>query len=508
VLIPFIIVAQSKLQQVLGGSAYTLLNEKSHLALARMLLERLSKLAAPSLFMHFAWFKKCSGYDSPFSFLNKTKSNSPENECYQAFIKDMFEGGLVSFLKEYPVVARLAASQTEQWIDTVSEFVKRLASDRDEISTKFGLGKNIGQVIQVSPGLSDEHDHGHTVYGLTFASGLRLIYKPKDIGIETAYNSFLNWLNNHHASFSFKTIKTLDRSGYGWVEFVEHLPCNSAEGLKTYYHRAGHLLAVVYALRGTDCHYENIIASGEYPVLVDAEMLLYPCLRGLAGLKAGQQEDIYEKFILNTGLLPQGDLVKGNKIIDGSGLAGCCDQEKYRVPVWKNVNTDEMSYEHDYQTGMENQNMPYLEHGPIPPRDYVEQIINGFAEVYNFIMQNREAILSQDGPLAFMQDKKLRFILRSTWVYYTMLTKTLEPKYMHNSADRSIEIDRFAYSMLNADSIYWPLLQAEEKALEQLDIPYFSLKADQNDIQVSEDEIIKNILPETGYELVKKHIRA
>ena len=33
------------------------------------------------------------------------------------------------------------------------------------------------------------------MFSVTFASGLRLIYKPKDMGIDVAYNTLLVWLN-------------------------------------------------------------------------------------------------------------------------------------------------------------------------------------------------------------------------------------------------------------------------------------------------------------------------
>ena len=35
------------------------------------------------------------------------------------------------------------------------------------------------------------------------------------------------------------------------------------------------MLALVYVLEGSDCHFENIIACGEYPVLVDIEALMH-----------------------------------------------------------------------------------------------------------------------------------------------------------------------------------------------------------------------------------------
>ena len=38
-----------------------------------------------------------------------------------------------------------------------------------------------------------------------------------------------------------------------------------------FYRRQGALLALLYALEATDFHAENLIASGEFPVLIDLE---------------------------------------------------------------------------------------------------------------------------------------------------------------------------------------------------------------------------------------------
>jgi lantibiotic modifying enzyme len=55
------------------------------------------------------------------------------------------------------------------------------------------------------------------------------------------------------------------------VEVVEYLPCQNQEEIKRYYQRAGQLLCLLYVLGANDCHNENLIACGEYPVLVDLE---------------------------------------------------------------------------------------------------------------------------------------------------------------------------------------------------------------------------------------------
>ena len=51
--------------------------------------------------------------------------------------------------------------------------------------------------------------------------------------------------------------------------------CASEEEIRRYYRRTGHLLCLVYALNGSDFHYENLIADGEHPVPIDLETICH-----------------------------------------------------------------------------------------------------------------------------------------------------------------------------------------------------------------------------------------
>ena len=111
---------------------------------------------------------------------------------------------------------------------------------------------------------------------LTFESGLKLVYKPKDLGVEVVFNRFLDWCNQHTQSFRFQGGSGIRRgtATVGWnmlnICLVRMKPLR-----QRFYQRSGILLCVIYALRGTDCHYENLIANGEHLVLIDMETLLH-----------------------------------------------------------------------------------------------------------------------------------------------------------------------------------------------------------------------------------------
>lgn len=59
--------------------------------------------------------------------------------------------------------------------------------------------------------------------------------------------------------------------GQEGVQLVLVGVCHSREEMGRYYYRSGILLCISYLL-GADLHYENLIAYGEHPILVDLEM--------------------------------------------------------------------------------------------------------------------------------------------------------------------------------------------------------------------------------------------
>lgn len=104
-------------------------------------------------------------------------------------------------------------------------------------------------MVAINGNLSDFHHNGRSVIGVTFTSGLKMIYKPKDLGSEEAYFQLLAWLNEQQVPLQFKLLQVLNRSTHGWVEYVEHLPCEDLQAGKRYYQRAGMLLCLLYPER-------------------------------------------------------------------------------------------------------------------------------------------------------------------------------------------------------------------------------------------------------------------
>ncbi|NMG07797.1 type 2 lantipeptide synthetase LanM [Brasilonema sp. UFV-L1] len=497
IFLPFIHVAKQRLI-ARTGSSYHLLLEESHALLERDLLRQLSYICSQSLYLEFSIFRNFTQH-TLVGMLGQL-SGSHSRQLYKKFIKDMLEGGLLSFFQEYSVLARLAATATDLWVDATFEFILRLASDWSEIQTTFQPEKELGQVVAVKPSLSDPHRGRRSVIKITFASGLNLIYKPRNLGIEEAYFKLLAWFNQHGVPLPFKLLNVINYSTHGWVEFVESLVCKDEQEVKQYYRQAGMLLCLLYVLQATDCHFENIIACGKHPVLIDMETLLqHRVWEDVNAESESLGNRQLQDSVLRTGLLPRWEFGLTGESFDFSGLGGVGEQQtSSRVLKWNNINTDSMMSSYEYGKTPLRSNLPSLNGVTLPLDNYTEELINGFQQMYRFLMEHRELILASDGPLKALAHQPTRFIFRNTQTYHSILEKTLNPKYLRDGADRSVQLDILSRAMLSSDSkcSFWPLLKIEQQALEQMDIPLFTSYPDSDALTLAPNETVEKYFKE------------
>ena len=134
------------------------------------------------------------------------------------------------------------------------------------------------------------------------------------------------------------------------MEFIPALPCQEEAERGRFYRRQGSLLALLYVLGGNDIHAENLIASGEYPVLVDLETLLQPGLpRDVSALTQAEADAAAaaRSSVLAAGLLPRRvPGVAGGAPVDLSGLGYMPGQlTPLPVPVVRDAGTDTDAYD-------------------------------------------------------------------------------------------------------------------------------------------------------------------
>lgn len=464
---PFIATARELLREMAGESmarlCVTALSD-----LERVLRDRLNSIASRALDIEFALHRAS----------NSTALDQGE------FAKESLRDGRV--FHDYPVAARLIGLAIEFWVETVTEFLQRLEVDQEAMAQIFGDSVR-SRISGIKATLSDPHRRGRSVFVVLFSDDFKLVYKPRGVGLEARWFEFEHWLNVRGCPVQSKIVCLLDRGSHGWMEFVSHEPCATEAEVEHYFLRAGGLLALLYALAGSDMHFENLVAHGSYPVPVDLEVLMM-AHRGNPNNDAndGALEDASQTMrhsVLNVGLLPSWvNLGKGKAF----NLGGLGANEKSHMP------------------GRPDTHRPQLDGKPVSSHLYRECILKGFRAMYTFLLRHREAIMHRDGPLESFRGATSRFVNRATSVYARALRRGAGPATLASGAARSMEFEVFMKSVLHAPS--WAchavsrVTTSEILAMEQGDVPFFQGRVDSCDLHIPETgAVLRNFFHEDGF---------
>jgi type 2 lantibiotic biosynthesis protein LanM len=506
------------------GRAGSLLSEAARINLLRTLLSHLTAISTVVLEHEYSLYR--NRHCSSLWRLAAMTGDDSSRAIYLEFVESILADGLKSLFREYAVLGRLIGTSIENWLSWSAEFLRRLENDLPYLASEFHDSKPLGLVEQLQMSLSDPHNGGRSVIRVSFADGFKLIYKPKDLTLEQTFADWLGWLNQEGLPLEFKPLRLLCRPGYGWVEFVPHAPCADEAGGKKYYIRAGMLLGLAYFMEATDCHHENVIAAGEFPQLIDVETLMHQDYRQVganeqfeaaAANASTLAQDLIWNSVLRTLFLPQWFIDKSGDTYDVSGFAA--QGLRPNVPVLKNINSDHMHLVMEPATPALLANQPFLSDGsPLPALACTRELVAGFREIYHFILNRKALLLSEDGPLNKFAQQRIRYVLRPTRVYALLLKKAYWPEFLRDGMDRSIELDAVSRGFLHSSTrpAWWQAVEADHRALDQLDIPFYSVRADSRDLEMSipgtrgaapKHAVVPGFFGKTGFGSMKAIIR-
>ncbi|MEO7236959.1 MAG: type 2 lanthipeptide synthetase LanM family protein [Lapillicoccus sp.] len=514
VLMPFVVVARARLAERLGADVEQL-SPEARTALEGRLLRRLSRLADRPLFVDFSVQRQRR--QSGLSRLIATVQGTVGTQEYDRFVVGLLSGGLRDVFLRYPVLARLTATVTDLWVEATAELLTRLAADAEQLAQTFQAGIPLGRATAVGTATSDPHNEGRSVVDLTFESGLRLVYKPKDAGLEMAFGRLLEWLDRHGLPLPLTAVDVVGRGAYGWSRFVSAQPCSDLEAARRYYLRAGELLGLVYGLAGNDCHYENLVAHGEHPVLIDLETFMHPESRpyedDAAALAVGARaaaSQLFRDSVLSTGLLPSWVTVAEGVAIDLSALGAVGEQ---RIPSqrsqWAHVNSDAMQLVDQDSVIRPTDNVPMLDGHPLSPADFVDEVVAGLRSMYELLLEHRDELLGPTGPLAELGTQRVRFVPRNTRSYALALDRARRRDHLVDGAAFSVELDVLSRPLVSTSSpnLLWPLHRAEQEMLERLDIPLFTTYPASPDLVLPGGGVVPDAFATSGLELKTRRLR-
>ncbi len=492
--VPFILVARNKLNAQLPSNCLSrVFSKEAYQALERSLLQQLVNLGTETLLLEFNTVRE------KHSSQPQEDVQTDENKyLYTSFVQNLQKDGGVDFWEKYPVLARLIATTIDLWLESTTEFIHRLQTDLSAIESTFSDIETLGKVESIDTSISNPHNGKRIVLVLTFSSGVKVVYKPKDLSLYIAFNQLLDWCNQQKISLPFKLTKILERQGYGWVEYIPQQPCLEQAEVNKFYKRAGMLLSLLYVLGAKNCHAENVIANGQYPVLIDADILMQPPIKS-----SDELEEWFRDSVVGIGFLPawDGD-IDSKSSQDSSVLGNIFPHQINASREWKFINTDKMHLARKSKVIPPGANVVTLDGKTVTPYDYQENIVAGFQEIYKLLIEHRETLLATETPLSKFKFSKSRFIARPTLTYAITAKKSISPQYLSNGFDYSLLIDILSlnYSTTKNKSDTREILTAEAKSLQQQDIPYFSVAGDSDALEFEPNKYIQHFFKKSSYQ--------
>jgi type 2 lantibiotic biosynthesis protein LanM len=462
--------------------AEPLVSSELEVALLENLMQRLHELASRVLILELnvaRMMDQLSGTTSQERFHDFSTVRLREPEVRAAL------------LKEYPVLARLMITTLDRWREAHLEFLEHLATDREELSRRFLGGGALGTLVAIRGGISDSHRGGRGVVLLRFSSGLRLVYKPKSLAVDVHYQQLLEWFNAQEARYLHRVLTVVDRESHGWVEYVECTGCDSQEGLQRFYWRQGSFLALLHALSAVDFHLENLIASGEHPVLVDLEALFHHRSPNELGERARARAwAMLDQSIVAVGMLPiflYGR--EGRAGLDMSGLGGEPGQlSPQRVAMVEDHWSDTMRVVRRQGVVPGSNNRPRLGTEAVDASDFTEDIVQGFQETYALLMRHREELAPR---LRAFGGVEVRFIARPTQRYALLLHESHHPDFLRDGLERDKVLDHL-WNEASHQPALRRLVPYEHADLRLGDIPFFTARPGERHLWSSTGECIRD----------------
>jgi lantibiotic modifying enzyme len=288
----------------------------------------------------------------------------------------------------------------------------------------------LGQIINLRSGLSDPHKNGRTVALLQFEAG-SVIYKPRSGEGEREWHSLAQWMNNHSFRPKVKAGRVLCRADYSWMEYIGPTPCPDASGARRFFQRIGGMIAASYLLRAVDCHRQNVVAAGEYPVLVDADALWHVS-------SITKTQDVFGQ-LCRTGFFPNslpGSLQSRSSVLGygalGNHLAGIGEREPGTA-------------------------------------QYRREIVTGFNRAWACLLGTRKRGDAFARRIRRIKTRPRRRIYRATEKYAVIRKASIQPGVLRSNRGRKVLIAQ----LCARDSVSSAVIGAEVAALQRLDIPYF-----------------------------------
>ena len=426
-------------------------------------------------------------------------SGNTQEEKYHSFVTSCLlnQEWLTQFTEDYPLLHRYLSQTMQNAVVHLTEAIERFYIDRDQINQRFFSENPCTSISEVEGTGSDGHKGGKSVLIFYLDNGENLVYKPRSLAVDCGYQEMVSWIAEG-IGISYRWNKTWDRGEYGWSEWVPGADCETMEQLKDYYHRNGILLAVSYLLGSGDIHLENLIANGEYPIIIDLEMGVgyRDCL---GTVMCNPAERLYLDSVIRTGLLPT---YAWNEDGEGGNVGAISatgnTQVPLELPVVVQPGTVNMHIEYMRPTMKGGKNLATLQGKFIEPERFVSEIEDGFERAHQFIVAYRTEVMERVEQFA---EVSVRFLANPTQIYSMIINSSYLPQYVRDETLREEALAQVGAGREQTAENAWITAQ-EIGEMRQGDVPYFWFQPGEKRLCSGTGEAYEDYFSETAIEQI------
>lgn len=349
--------------------------------------------------------------------------------------------------EKYFLVKGFEESIRKSFIASKTEFVTRLAADRNEISDVLFSGRPFTKVLELSGSGADMHRHGRTVIGVTTDAGT-CYYKPHNCSLDAFYREFIGrW-------FSDCTIApaVIDRGDYAFIQGLEHSEAGDRDGIRRFFRNFGCLTAGFHALGSTDMHGENIMSCGEYPCALDLETVFSYRAKPSGRISEGDRPEEDDSVM---------DTAPWNDYAFSALGCGVFPARLHKAGLISPLYTEFSS----------NKCLPRFEGRAYTVDGFEEDFIDGFREGYSRMIKARDEI---EPMLERYSGGTLRLVIRNTYYYFLMMNRLFRPDAL-SDPDRQAKLIADLKIPYDVNGLYTndAVVKYEAASIMNGDIPYY-----------------------------------
>lgn len=404
----------------------------------------------------------------------------------------------------YPHLFSLVSRQIEASARYVVEIIDELDSVVVQLTALIPGGPERPRVDRLVLGEGDTHNGGRSVAQVLFTDGRRVLYKPHPIGAEAGYSSFVSWMNGRLGT-DLPTVAVVPTEHGGFVEFI---PTEEFAGeQKDYFARIGTLAGILFLLRATDIHFENMVSCAAGPVVIDTETLLSPRLNLPEAYDDGAASKIgaltLRESIIGSGLLPlvvrSGDDDHGMDI--GAIGYDTGQRSPYKSLSLQNPGRDDMFVGMvTTTTTAANANLAVQRATQLPVNDQRDIVKREFGRVLRYAADHPDAVV--DAVEEFLGDVQFRHVNQATIFYTQLLRMATHPHAMADPVVRASVLNRVVLRTGDSPAI----ADAEVRQMARGDVPYFSYTARSRALGSTDGTVRADALAEPPLTTVRERI--